>query len=537
VKRRPNFRFAWPFIALLSIPFIYNSCQGGLLGAKGFSSKSSQLKCKVGLEKGVVTKLELPGDRQPSAFETQKVRLREDLNSNSPQAKASGPVQVDAGSRLSVILNNRCLQEKQSELVNYPITSKAISKSLMIPDLDRQAYEWVLDEPSTDDAIESQAGSEPCVVGISWNKEYSIQALALNDTGLLYQTHLGAIKAQEAYDLFYNGTGGMNMTGPSVNVAVIDTGVDWQHPDIQNNMWAHTNGMGIDITTLNTTLVDYNPFDVSSIGHGTHVAGIIAAVSNNNRGVAGTMPYRGKIMAIKIFRVGTNNALSTTSEYFYNGVKFAYLNGAHVINLSLGSISSGAATDSVAASAVEEAVQNGAVVTTVIGNADGGANGRLIDGTNYSSIPGQYATRPGVIGVGSFDSVNGEKSYFSHYSPVFVEISAPGAEQGSTGIYSTLPRALSSYGRLAGTSQAGPIVSAAAGLTIGIIREAYGVSPTPTEVERLLTESAVKSPNLNTYFKDGNKLDLKSLIAKINADYPLTRTGGSVDLSSNGCAK
>lgn len=535
--KRPTFRFAWPFIALLSIPFVYNSCQGGLLGTKGFSSSGQTASCKVGLEKGVVTKLELPGDRQPSAFSTSKVRLREDLPAGSPQSKASGPVQVDAGSRLSVIINNRCLQENMNDLANHPLTNKAIETGAIIPELDRQSYEWVLDQASTDDAIEAQAEQEPCVVGVSWNKEYQIQAMALNDSGIFYQTHLGAIKAQDSYDLFYNSGGGMETTGTSVITAVIDTGVDWAHPDIQANMWAHTNGMGIDITTVGTSLVDYNPYDVSTIGHGTHVAGLIAAVSNNNVGIVGTMPFRGKIMAIKIFKLNTNGTISTTSQYFYNGVKFAYLNGAHVINLSLGSITTGAATDATAASAVEEAVQNGAVVTTVIGNADSGGNGREIDGTNYSSVPGQYSTRPGVIGVGSIDSTSGQKSYFSHYSTTYAEISAPGAEQGSTGIYSTLPRALSSYGRLAGTSQAGPLVSAAAALTIGLIRDAYGVSPTPTEVERLILASAQKETTLNTFFKDGNKLNLLNLVAKINADYPLTRSGGSIDLPSQGCVK
>jgi subtilisin family serine protease len=329
----------------------------------------------------------------------------------------------------------------------------------------------------------------------------------------------------------------MDQSGNPVILAVVDTGVDWQHPDLQNNMWAHKDGIGIDITTVGTSLVDYNPYDVSNIGHGTHVAGLMAAVSNNNTGIIGTMPYRAKIMAIKIFKVGSNGAMSTTSQYFYNGVKFAYLNGAHVINLSLGSVSAGASTDSTAQSAVEEAVAAGSVVTVVIGNAESGTNGRVIDGTTYSSIPGQFSTREGVIGVGSFDSSSGQKSYFSHYSTTFAEIGAPGAEQGSTGIYSTVPRALSSYGRLAGTSQAAPIVAAAAGLAIGIIRDAYGVAPSPKEVERLLLESAEKSPALSTYFKDGNKLNLVRLITKINEDYPLTKTGGQADLPSLGCTK
>ena len=138
----------------------------------------------------------------------------------------------------------------------------------------------------------------------------------------------------------------------------------------------------------------------------------------------------------------------------------------------------------------------------------------------------------------SYDVSTGQKSSFSHYSPTLVEIGAPGAQQGLTGLYSLKPRALGSYGQLAGTSQAGPLVSAAAGLAIGIIRDAHGgIGPTPAEVETLLTTSAQKVAGLNPYFKDGNKLDLMGLVQRINSAYPNTRNGGSMDLPSYGCAR
>lgn len=535
--KRLSLRFAWPFIVLLTIPFVYNSCQGGLLGGKGFSSASSA-SCKAGLEKGVVTKMEYNDDLPPAAFASQKVRLKADLDQNTAQAKASGPLVIEAGKSLGVLLNNKCLQENRDRIDRTVISKSVLVAGALLPELDRQAYEWVLDRDYSEDEIQDLADHEECVVGITWNRDYEIQA-AFNDTSLTSQTHLSTIHALEAYDKFYGtGNGGMLTSGTAVVLAVIDTGVDWQHPDLQNNMWAHTNGIGIDITTVCTgCITDYNPFDLSDIGHGTHVAGLMAAVSNNGQGILGTMPFRAKLMAIKIFKRETNGNLKTNSQYFYNAVRFAYLNGANVINLSLGAVGAGASTDTLAQTALQEAVQHGAFVTTVIGNADGGANGQLVDGTTYSSIPGQYSTMAGVVGVGSFDSSSGEKSVFSHFSPTFVEISAPGAEQGMTGIYSTKPRAQSSYGRLAGTSQAGPIVSAAAGLTIGLIREAYGIVPTPAEVERLLLASAVKSPQLTTYFKDGNRLDLLSLVQKINQEYPLTINGNSTTLSSLGCAR
>ncbi len=536
--KRSSLRYTWPFIVLLTIPFVYNSCQGGLLGNKGFSSAQSA-SCKAGLEKGVVTKMQYNDDLPPSAFASKKVRLKADLDQNTVQAKASGPLIVAAGKSLGVLLDNTCLQRTKDFLDDTVISKGVLATTPLLSQLDRQAYEWILDRDYSEDEIEDQANREECVIGITWNHSYKIQA-AFNDSSLTSQTHMNAIHAFEAYDKFYGDglSGGMKLSGSSVVLAVVDTGVDWQHPDLQNNMWAHTNGIGIDVTTVCTgCIVDYNPFDVSDIGHGTHVAGLMGAVSNNSQGIVGTMPFRAKIMAIKIFKRETNGDLSTTSQYFYNAVRFAYLNGANVINLSLGAVGAGASTDTLAETALNEAIAHGSFVTVVIGNADNGANGQVIDGTTYSSIPGQFSTKAGVVGVGSFDASTGEKSYFSHYSTTFAEIGAPGAQQGSTGIYSTKPRALSSYGTLAGTSQAGPLVSAAAGLTIGLIRESYGIVPTPAEVERLLLASAVKSPQLTNYFKDGNRLDLLSLVQKINQDYPLTVNGSTTTLSSLGCAR
>lgn len=79
-----------------------------------------------------------------------------------------------------------------------------------------------------------------------------------------------------------------------------------------------------------------------------------------------------------------------------------------------------------------------------------------------------------------------------------------------------------------------PIVSGAAALVVGLLRNTFGVKPKASEVERLLTEGAVKDPALNTYFKDGNRLDLEALLKKVNLDYPET-IGQSQGFSSTGC--
>jgi cell wall-associated protease len=291
-------------------------------------------------------------------------------------------------------------------------------------------------------------------------------------------------------------------------------------------MWTHSAGVGIDIPTLGTNLVNYNPFDISSIGHGTHVSGLIAAIANNSQGGIGVMPFRARIMGIKVFQ-GSGSDISTSSTFFYNAIRFAFQNGASVINVSLDAVTNGPAADSMAQSAFEQAVSAGTVVAVALGNAESGVNGAEIDKVHLTSVPAIYSNIQGVIGVGAYETATGNKSYFSHYSTKYGEIAAPGSVSGTTGLYSTIPTSLGSYGRLAGTSQAAPLVTAAAAITIGLIRNAYDVAPTPAEVENLILDGSDKTSALAPYFKDGNRLNLQTLVSHIQSVYPRTRTPAS----------
>jgi len=525
--KRPALHYIFPVLLALATAFVFNNCQGGLFGSKGFTSAKS--KCVAGLYKGQLSKLS--DGVEPSPFAAQKVRLSSS-SGTAVQSKVEAPVTVKAGEKLTVTLDNACVMNPDS--VKGAITTEAIKSAATYAELERQVYLWTLPRDYSSDEIEQLTADEPCIAGVSWNRTYKMQAY--NDTGALYQSYLGSINGENAYPLFYNDSGGMTRTGNPVIIAVIDTGVDWQHPDLQANIWTHAYGAGIDITTLGTN-VSYNPMDVSGIGHGTHVAGSIAAVTDNTVGISGTMPFRAKIMAIKLFAVDQAGELTTTSQHLANALRFAHQNGAHVINLSIGNITNSPNSDATVEAGVNEAVAAGVTVVTVTGNADGGQSGREINGQTLTVIPGMYATRQGVIGVGSYETSTGNKSYFSHYSTTYGEIAAPGAEQGINGIYSTLPTSLNSYGRLAGTSQAAPLVSAAAGLVVGIIRDAYNVIPKPADVERLILASAAKDSRLTPYFKEGNRLDLLRLVQRINAEYPQTRSSssGSMDLSSLAC--
>ena len=392
-----------------------------------------------------------------------------------------------------------------------------------VAELIRQAYSFELNQDYLESDLNELVNSDPCVVGVSWNNHYEAQSVSFSDSSSAMQTHLDSINAMDAYSSVYGSDlSNAGTRTSSVRVAVIDSGVDWQHPDLQSNFWNHSQGWGVDATTIDSGTVNFNPFDVSTNGHGTHIAGLIGAVSNNVIGIVGTMPFNAKIMAIKIFKLDSSNQLYTNSTHLYNGMQFAILNKADVINMSL--MATGTGYDSVISSALDDALGSGITVITAMGNGNPGAQ---VDGSSLRVVPAVYSTLSGVMAVGSYDLNSNQRSDFSHYSTTYAEISAPGSESGA-GLYSTLPTSMGSYGKLAGTSQSTGIVSGAAALAVGMIKKAYGMAPSPTEVERLITGSAYKNSNLSAYFKDGNQLDLLALVNKVHADYPLTKQNSVV---------
>lgn len=510
-------------LGLLFVPFIFNSCQSGFQSQNGLAS-FSPTSCKVGLEKGQTKVLTHSYLETPNAFVDSKLQLYSNSGSSHGMHKAGSEMIVPKGSSLSAIYNNLCLKEESEASKAAKLWDLISPDGLMepLPDLITQAYTIRLERDFEVSELEELTGADSCLVGVSWNESYAAQSVVFSDLESYKQGHLPNIRAAEAYDKAYGSDlSQADAVTDLVKVAVVDSGVDWKHPDLKDNLWRHSLGWGIDATTIHSGLVNYNPVDISSNGHGTHIAGLVGAVSNNSLGIIGTFPFNAQIMAIKIFKLNAAQELETNSTHVFNGLQFAILNGAEVINLSL--MASGTSYDAVFETAIEDAL---ARKITVVGAMGNGAPGKLVNSTTDRVVPAVYATYSGVMAVGSYDSATDQKSDFSHYSPIYAEISAPGAEQGlSQGIYSTLPTALGTYGRLAGTSQSTGIVSGAAALAIAMIKKSYASAPTPTEVERLIVESAKKNNALANYFKDGNQLDMASLVDKIHAEYPLTKTG------------
>ena len=510
-------------LAFVAIPLVYNACgavgksasYGGAGSISSVGSGSCKTTNRVGFEDGRVV-VRSARVAPANVFAAGKVRLNAAAESGLTKGatKDSGDgVSYPAGSTFAVIVDAACLRANAASLTDTLISQAALTSGHLHPDLDDQAFEWTLPRAMTADDLSRAAEGESCVKGLSFNQRYQREALNLNDPQRGNQSYLAFDQADRAYGLAF-GTPGLATTGSNVIVAVLDSGVDYTHPDLRPKMVA---GYGADVSN-NTS----DPMDVATSGHGTHVAGMIAAASNNGVGISGVMPYRAQILAVRIFASASS---STSSQEVYSGVQYAISKGASVINLSIAEVSTGARTDAVLQQAMQAAVANGITVSTVIGNAVSG--GTLVDGVNTSVLPGQYSTIAGVIGVGAVNAADGQKSSFSMYGTNYAEIGAVGAESGTTGVLSTVPAAAGSYGRLAGTSQAAPQVAAAAALAIAMIRNAYGASPDPAAIESLILDSADKRSELAPYFRNGNRLNLFNLVQLVRARYPLTTTAKS----------
>lgn len=226
-----------------------------------------------------------------------------------------------------------------------------------------------------------------------------------------------------------------------VVVAVIDFGVDPNHPDLQGRLVDGYNFIDDSAT---------NMYDED--GHGTHVSGIIAANADNNVGISGIAPAAVKVMPLKILSNGYENFAykgKLISEYAADAIRYATAHGASVINMSLGWPKLVDSSDT--RQAVQEAIDKGVIVVVAAGN----------DRKDKLSYPCAY---DGVICVGAITNT-GNLTLFSNMGGA-VDILAPGDS-----IISTIPTSVESltlriqgYEIMSGTSQASPEVAAVAAI-------------------------------------------------------------------------
>ncbi|MEB3327832.1 MAG: S8 family serine peptidase [Candidatus Sericytochromatia bacterium] len=274
------------------------------------------------------------------------------------------------------------------------------------------------------DALLAALRADPDVEWAEPDHRLFMTASPPNDPAFGQQWALPRIQAPAAWDLGQ---------GAGVQVAVLDTGVDLNHPDLAGQVVA-----GPD-------LVDRDAQPQDEQGHGTHVAGTIAALTNNNQGVAGVAPAA-RVLAIRVLDAQGSGALSDVAD----GVLEAVRRGAKVINMSLG----GDADGQTLRAAIAEAVAAGVLVVVAAGN----------ENTSRATYPAAY---PDVLAVGA-TTASDQRASFSNYG-TYVGIAAPGDRILSTKLGGGTTT-------LSGTSMASPHVAAAAALV-------WGANPTLTAAE------------------------------------------------------
>lgn len=299
----------------------------------------------------------------------------------------------------------------------------------------------------------------------------------LNNTGQNGGKVDADIDAPEAWAL-HKGS----RNGPVI--AVIDTGIDYRHPDLKDNMWTNPgeipgngidddgNGVVDDVHGFNAFENTGDPMDGHS--HGTHCAGSIAGVGNNGQGVTG-VNQEARLMGVKIF----NNSGSTNAAAIVRGINYATKMGARVTSNSWGG---GAASQ-----AIFDAFNTSPALHMMAAGNDG------TDNDKSPHYPSSYDL-PNNVAVAASDRGDNRAS-FSCYGAKSVDIAAPGKE-----IFSTIPGG--KYGNKSGTSMATPHVTGVAGLIASMYPEASN-----DEIKKRLYDGADKLPNWQGVVDGGRRLN------------------------------
>lgn len=250
-----------------------------------------------------------------------------------------------------------------------------------------------------------------------------------------YQWNLPQIETEAGWNV--------NKGSENVTVAVVDTGVDINHPDLKDQI----------VSGYNVVQPGEKPLD--DVGHGTHVAGVIGAVVNNNLGIAG-MSWYNRVMPVKVLDQSGAGSTYAVAQ----GIIWATDHGAKVINMSLGNY----ADAQFLHDAIKYAFDHDVVLIAASGN----------DNTERPGYPAAY---PEVLAVAAVDEKKAKAS-FSNYGD-YIDVAAPGVS-----IASTYPS--NQYAALSGTSMASPHVTALAAL----IRSA-NPDLKNTDVMRIIKETAM----------------------------------------------
>ncbi|MDQ7039425.1 MAG: S8 family serine peptidase [Rhodothermus sp.] len=268
-----------------------------------------------------------------------------------------------------------------------------------------------------------------------------------NDSLYPLMTHLPHIQAPEAWDVVKGEQG-------DIVIAIVDGGTDWRHPDLIDNVWTNPgeipdNGLDDDGNGFVDDVHGWNfanntpdptglPATPSNAAHGTQVAGVAAAVTNNRRGIAGSS-WNARFMPINAGCPRQDRNIC----FGYHGMVYAALNGAQIINVSWG----GPGLSRFEAEVIEAVTDLGSLIVAAAGN----------DSQDNDQTPFSPASHPRVLSVGATNKDNDGKAGFSNYGRS-VNVFAPGVNLNSTlpnGRYTT---------SATGTSFASPLTAGIAAL-------------------------------------------------------------------------
>lgn len=336
-------------------------------------------------------------------------------------------------------------------LIQFAATTSEIERMRILADMNALLVEWIAPIHVAKVQVQTDRGADGAVFAAAANPavhfverdDAAVQGVYVpNDPDFVDKSKSYAqelINLPSAWDL---------STGNSqVIIAILDTGLSLSHSEFSNRFVA-----GYDLINR-----DSDPSD--DHGHGTHVAGIIAAQIDNNMGTAGVCPHC-RIMPLKVLDKQNLGSWSTIAE----GIIYAVDNGAQIINVSLGGVKPSPTVEE----AIQYAAGKGVLIVAAAGNS-------------HSTEPFYPAAYDHVLAVSATDKQ--DALWPLSNSGSYIDVAAPGHM-----IYSTTPLELSNeigYAYMTGTSMAAPHVAGLAGLLLS-----QDTSRTATDLEDIITSSA-----------------------------------------------